>query len=194
MDVKKLQAILMSNGIRVNDDDPVFVLLALNEYVLAEMTKKHQETFKDVDERVVGKLSAIVNQTVSQVAGKEAEAKAATATTQKAMWMIGGGLAGLVMFGLGVSYGALYSTWTNPAWIDRNGLMSVVSSALLKAPTGGVGCIAIALTLFFLQKHLTDLMAENDADELVIRIIVYAIAATFAVMGFWLSFLVMFKN
>lgn len=186
-----MQSILMARGIRVSDDDPMFILLALNEAVLEEMTKKHQQTFNDVDKKVVEQLSVIVNQTVSQIAGKEAEARAAIATTQKVMWMIGGGLAGLVMFGLGVSYGAIYSTWTNPLWISRTGLLSVLSSALLKAPVGGVGCIAITLTLVFLQKNVTDLLAGNEADEQVLKILVYLCAAIFAAMGLWLSFLVM---
>lgn len=191
MDIKKMQAILMARGTRISDDDPLFILLALNEVVLEEMTKKHQQTFNDVNKKVVEKLSAIVNQTVSQIAGKEAEARAAIATTKKAIWMIGGGLAGLAMFGLGVSYGATYSTWTNPLWINRTGLLSVLSSALLKAPVGGVGCIAIALTLVFLQINVTDLMVVNEADEPVLKILVYLFAAAFAAMGLWLNFLVM---
>lgn len=43
MDIKKLQAILMTRGIRVTDDDPIFTLVALNESVLEDMTKKHQQ-------------------------------------------------------------------------------------------------------------------------------------------------------
>ncbi len=43
MDIKKLQAILLSKGIRINDDDPVFTLVALNEAVLEDMIIKYQK-------------------------------------------------------------------------------------------------------------------------------------------------------
>ncbi|MDD4977305.1 MAG: hypothetical protein PHI29_01590 [Gallionella sp.] len=42
MDIKKLQAVLMSRGIRVADDDPVFTLVALNEVALHEIVDAHQ--------------------------------------------------------------------------------------------------------------------------------------------------------
>jgi hypothetical protein len=42
MDIKKLQAILTSKGIRVADDDPVFTLVALNEVALHEIVDAHQ--------------------------------------------------------------------------------------------------------------------------------------------------------
>lgn len=195
MDIQKLQSILMARGIRVFDDDPVFILVALNEVLLEEMTKKHQQTFNEVDERVVGKLSAIVTQTVSQIAGKEAEARAATAITKMVMWMVGGGLAGIAMFSLGMSYGAVYTTWTTPAWIERGGLSSVLSSALLKTPIGGIGFIVIALTLVFLQKALANIIAEDNNEEIkpVMKSFVYAFAAAFAATGLWISFLVVFK-
>lgn len=195
MDIQKMQSILMARGIRVLDDDPVFLLVALNEVLLEEMTKKHQQTFNDVDEKVVGKLSAIVTQTVSQIAGKEAEARTATAITKKVMWMVGGGLAGIAMFSLGMSYGAVYTTWTTPAWIERGKLLSVLSSALLKTPIGGVGLIVIALTLTFLQKTLTDIIAEDNNEEIkpIMKFFVYVFAAVFAATGLWISFLVVFK-
>lgn len=192
MDIKKLQTILQAKGIRVADDDPIFALVAFNEIILDEMSHKHQLAFREIDKKVIGELSAIVNQTVSQIAGKEAEAKTLVATTQKMMWVIGGGLAGLVMFGMGVSYGAIYSSWARPAWIDRHGLLSVLSTSLLNAPVGGVGCIVIALTLIFLQQNIIESVAENEEDSQVMKILVYLSAAVFAAMGFWLSFLVMF--
>lgn len=48
MDIKKLQAILMSKGIRISDDDPVFTFVALNEAVLEDMTKKHQLALSNI--------------------------------------------------------------------------------------------------------------------------------------------------
>lgn len=51
MDIKKLQAILMSKGIRITDDDPVFTLVALNEAVLEDITKKYQQVHSDVKPR-----------------------------------------------------------------------------------------------------------------------------------------------
>lgn len=44
MDIKKLQSILISGGIRIADDDPVFTLVALNEAMLADMTRLHQQS------------------------------------------------------------------------------------------------------------------------------------------------------
>lgn len=192
MDAKQMQSILLAKGIRIANDDPIFTLLALNEAVLDEVSRKHQMAFKEIDKKVIGELSAIVNQTVNQIAEIEAEARAEIATTKKVMWVIGGGLAGLALFGMGVSYGAIYSSWTRPVWINGGGLFSVLSASLLKAPVGGIGCIAIALTLVFLQGNITDSFAENEADMAATKILVYLSAAVFAAMGFWLSFLVMF--
>lgn len=138
---------------------------------------------KRASSEVISTLSENVGRIAQQVAGNAAVAK-------KTTFVLFGLLAGLAMFGFGVSYGAVYSTWSNPLWINRTGLLSVLSSALLKAPTGGVGCILIALNLFFLQKNLTDLMAGNEADEPVLKILVYLFAAVFAGMGLWLNFLV----
>lgn len=193
MDITKLQSILMARGIRISNDDPIFTLIALNEIVLDDMTNKHIQTFTEVDKRVVENLCAIVNKTVSQIAQSEAEARMVMATTKKAMWIIGGGLAGMGMFGLGVSYGAIYSTWTNPEWINRTGLLSVLTSALLKTPIGGVGLLVLALALIFLEKNITHSVAESDADETVLKIIIYLSATIFSAAGFWLSFLMMFK-
>lgn len=38
-----MQSLLMEKGIRISDDDPIFTLLVLNEVVLEDMTKKHQQ-------------------------------------------------------------------------------------------------------------------------------------------------------
>lgn len=38
-----MQSLLMGKGIRISDDDPIFTLLVLNEVVLEDMTKKHQQ-------------------------------------------------------------------------------------------------------------------------------------------------------
>lgn len=43
MDIKKLQGILMSKGIRIADNDPIFTLVALNEALLDDMAQKHQQ-------------------------------------------------------------------------------------------------------------------------------------------------------
>lgn len=51
MDIKKLQATLLARGIRIKDDDPVFVLVALNEIVLEDMTKKYQQALLDIRAR-----------------------------------------------------------------------------------------------------------------------------------------------
>jgi hypothetical protein len=48
MDIKKLQAILLSKGIRINDDDPVFTLVALNEAVLEDMTINYQKVQSNI--------------------------------------------------------------------------------------------------------------------------------------------------
>lgn len=193
MDITKLQSILMARGIRISNDDPIFTLIALNEIVLDDMTNKHIQTFAEVDKRVVENLCAIVNSAVAKIAEKEAEARVVTVTIKKVLWMIGGGLAGMGMFGLGVSYGAIYSTWTNPEWINRTGLLSVLTSALLKTPVGGVGLLVLALTLFFLEKNITHSVAESDADETALKIIIYLSVTIFSAAGFWLCFLVMFK-
>lgn len=193
MDITKLQSILMARGIRISNDDPIFTLIALNEVVLDDMTNKHIQTFTEVDKRVVENLCAIVNSAFTKIAEKEAEARVVTVTIKKVMWMIVGALAGMGMFGLGVSYGAIYSTWTNPEWINRTGLLSVLSSALLKTPVGGVGLLVLALTLIFLEKNITLSIAESDADETVLKIIIYLSATIFSAAGFWLCFLVMFQ-
>lgn len=193
MDIKKLQSILMAKGIRVADNDPVFTLVALNEVMLDDMSKKHQLAFCDIDKKVIGELSAIVNQTVSQIAGKEAEARMVMADAKKMAWVVGGVLAGLVVFGLGVSYGVIYATWHVPVWIKQGGFYSELTSSFMRAPVGGVGFFVIALTLFLLQGSISDSIAENEADETAMKIIVYLLAAIFAAMGAWLSFLVMFR-
>lgn len=188
-----MQSILMTRGIRISDDDPVFTLLALNELVLEEMTAKHQQTFDEIDQRVVENLCVIVNQTVTQIAGKEAETRKVIAATKNAMWLVVGGLTGMFMFAMGISYGSLYSTWRSPEWIDRTGVISTYSTALLKAPAGGIGCIVIALALAFLQKGFTELIAENQYDKSALKIPIYILATTFAAIGLWLNFLVIFK-
>lgn len=38
-----MQSLLMEKGIRISDDDPIFTMLVLNEVVLEDMTKKHQQ-------------------------------------------------------------------------------------------------------------------------------------------------------
>lgn len=193
LDVKKMRAMLFEkNGMAFDESDPIFSLVLLNEAVLEEMLTKQKQVTDEGGKKIIKELQTIVTTTVTQIAEKEAGARVAMATTKKTIWMIGGGLAGLGIFGMGVSYGAIYSTWTNPAWIDRSGLLSVLSAALLKAPVGGIGCLVIALTLIFIQQNIIESVAENEADSQVINILVYLSAAVFAVMGFWLSFLVMF--
>jgi len=49
MDIQKMQTLLMEKGIRVANDDPIFTLLALNEVVLEDMTKKHQQALNSAD-------------------------------------------------------------------------------------------------------------------------------------------------
>lgn len=39
----------MSKGIRIADDDPVFILVALNEAVLEDLTKKHQQALNSIN-------------------------------------------------------------------------------------------------------------------------------------------------
>lgn len=193
MDITKLQSILMARGIRVSDNDPVFTLVALNEVMLEEMSRKHQLAFRDIDKKVIGELSGIVNQTVNQIARKEAEARVVMADAKKIGWVVGGVLAGLAVFGLGVTYGVIYATWRVPAWIKHGGIFSELTSSLMRAPVGGVGFFVIALTLFLLQRSISDSISENEADEIAMKIFVNLFAAIFAAMGAWLSFLVMFK-
>lgn len=169
------------------------VIARASKDILADFKAAADATVKASAESAKAELAQAVATTAQEVAHHIAEKEVAAATTKKAIWMVGGGLTGLAMFGMGVSYGAIYSAWTNPAWIDRSGLLSVLSSALLKTPTGGVGCIVIALTLLFLQKSLNDLIAKNEADETPMKFLVYFFAAAFAVAGIWLSFLMMFK-
>ncbi|MHB1489788.1 MAG: hypothetical protein ACYCTH_04750 [Cellulomonas sp.] len=49
MDIQKMQTLLMEKGIRVANDDPIFTLLALNEVVLEDMTKKHQQALNSAE-------------------------------------------------------------------------------------------------------------------------------------------------
>ena len=193
MDITKLQSILMARGIRVADNDPVFTLVALNEVMLEEMSRKHQLAFRDIDKKVVGELSGIVTQTVNQIARKEAEARVVMADAKKIAWVVGGVLAGLAVFGLGVTYGVIYATWHVPAWIKQGGVFSELTSSLMRAPVGGVGFFVIALTLFLLQRSISDSISENEADEIAMKIFVNLFAAIFAAMGAWLSFLMMFQ-
>lgn len=194
LDVKKLRAMLFEkNGMTFDESDPIFSLVLLNEAVLEQMLTKQKQVTDEGGKKIIKELQTIVTTTVTQIAEKEAEARVVMTTTKKVMWMIGGGLVGMAMFGLGVSYGAVYSTWTNPAWIDRSGLLSVLSSALLKTPIGGVGCIAIALMLVFMQRNITDSFAENEADVPAIKILSYLFTAMFAALGLWLNFLMIFK-
>lgn len=183
----------MARGIRVSDNDPVFTLVALNEVMLEELSRKHQLAFRDIDKKVIAELSCIVNQTVSQIAGKEAEAKVVMADTKKIAWGVGGVLAGLAVFGLGVTYGVIYATWRVPTWIKQGGISSELTSSLMRAPVGGVGFFVIALTLFLMQKSISDSIAKNEADEIAMKFFVNLFAAIFAAMGAWLSFLVMFQ-
>jgi len=44
-----MQSLLMEKGIRVANDDPIFTLLALNEVVLEDMTKKHQQALNSAE-------------------------------------------------------------------------------------------------------------------------------------------------
>lgn len=60
-----MQSLLMEKGIRITNDDPIFTLLVLNEVVLEDMTKRHQQTLNSVDakSRFMGAVSMPANST-----------------------------------------------------------------------------------------------------------------------------------
>lgn len=167
-----------------------------------ELLPQKKSAFEDYATELIGdigvlnhnvkQLKADLPSMLQQIAAGASEVARIQTATKKTGWVVAGLLAGLAIFGMGVSYGAIYSTWSIPAWIDRNGLLSVLSAALLKAPVGGVGCIVIALALILLQRNIIDSLAENEEDTKVTKILVYFFAAVFAATGSWLSFLVMF--
>lgn len=43
MEIQQMQSLLLKQGIRIANDDPIFTLLALNEIVLDEMTERHRK-------------------------------------------------------------------------------------------------------------------------------------------------------
>jgi hypothetical protein len=45
MDLRKLQLALLSRGIRLKDDDPLFIILELNEMLFDELASKHLQEF-----------------------------------------------------------------------------------------------------------------------------------------------------
>jgi len=60
MDRRKLQLALMSRGIRVSDDDPLFIVLELNQIHFEEMVAIH---FKTLDQHLI---SQVVSQALSK--------------------------------------------------------------------------------------------------------------------------------
>lgn len=43
MDIKKMQAMMLSQGIRLTDDDPIFAIVTMNEHAVNEANSKHLE-------------------------------------------------------------------------------------------------------------------------------------------------------
>lgn len=82
MDIKKLQALLMSKGIRVGEDDPIFAILYINEVLLSEMaaditnrTEAMRESLVGVDVRLKKTIDEYAKLAVGEVtAGVTADA------------------------------------------------------------------------------------------------------------------------
>lgn len=53
-----MQLMLMGKGIRVSDDDPLFAMIALNEIVLEDMTKKHWQTLNSASAKPLSSQTA----------------------------------------------------------------------------------------------------------------------------------------
>lgn len=124
MDIKKLQAILMAKGIRVTDDDPIFTLVALNESVLEDMTKKFQQALNSASAKHPS-ISSVSYQNENNDSGTYFHpAKNSTSVNP---WLAGFG-----------TFGALGGFMLGLA-LNKDGLLSMALGFIVIL-TGGIGC------------------------------------------------------
>jgi len=122
VDIKKIQAILLAQGIRVARDDPVFLLLALNETVLNESLERvgqieaaacdviaslpgvAKSEIEIASRAAITRLTAEVGQIAQRLAGDAAAAEKSHAISFAAKWTAAGVLSCAIVFG-SVGYG-----------------------------------------------------------------------------------------
>ena len=144
MDIKKLQAILMSKGIRVADDDPVFTLIALNEAALlqiiasirAEVIALPVAADKQMQRAGAETMAGLATE-VAKIAHRIAD-DSAIAERHKAFYLAAGllSLASTLFFAVGILLGAQIVSW-----------VALGALSLLVGLVGG-----ICLTIFLQQK------------------------------------------
>lgn len=117
VDIKKIQAILLAQGIRVARDDPVFLLLALNEAVLNESLERvgqieaatcnviaslpgvAKSEIEIASKAAITRLTAEVGRIAQRLAGDAAAAEKAHAISFAATWTAVGVLVCAMVFG-----------------------------------------------------------------------------------------------
>jgi hypothetical protein len=96
MDQQKLRTLVFEKtGVKIDVDDPVFALVALNEAVLAEAVERHVALLDDATAELAGRLrdSGISVSSASLSSSTAAAAAAAPVTAEKRTIAIAGGAA-----------------------------------------------------------------------------------------------------
>jgi hypothetical protein len=86
MDQQKLRTLVFEKtGVRIDVDDPVFALVALNEAVLEEAVERHVALLNEASDELAGQVAGLQ--------GRPAAAPAAASQTDKRMMLAAGGAA-----------------------------------------------------------------------------------------------------